>query len=163
MELTHVSDTAHWVAFYRAVESERPDALFHDPHARALAGPRGEAFAKGMEGGGVHGGWPIVVRTKLMDDVIEQLAGKGGIDAVLNLAAGLDARPYRLKLPAALRWIEVDLPDMITYKKSGSPARRRCARSSASHSTSPTGPRGVRCSIAWACRARACWSSPRAS
>jgi O-methyltransferase involved in polyketide biosynthesis len=34
---------------------------------------------------------------------------------VLNLAAGLDARPYRLPLPASLRWLHVDLPDMVDY------------------------------------------------
>jgi O-methyltransferase involved in polyketide biosynthesis len=36
---------------------------------------------------------------------------------VINLAAGLDARPYRMRLPASLRWIEVDLPDMLDYKQ----------------------------------------------
>ena len=36
--LRNISDTAHWVAFYRALESERPDALFRDPFARPLAG-----------------------------------------------------------------------------------------------------------------------------
>src|SRR2546422_199488 len=40
--ITHVSDTARWVALYRAMESERPDALFRDPYARRLAGERGE-------------------------------------------------------------------------------------------------------------------------
>src|SRR5437773_1190282 len=39
-----VSDTALWVAMYRAYESERADALFSDPYARRLAGPRGEAI-----------------------------------------------------------------------------------------------------------------------
>ena len=114
--IDNVSDTAHWVAFYRALESERPDALFHDRHARTLAGPRGEAIARGMQGG-LQGGWPIVVRTRIMDDVIEGLAGRGEIDTVLNLAAGLDTRPYRLKLPKELRWIEVDLPGVIDFKR----------------------------------------------
>jgi len=35
---------------------------------------------------------------------------------VLNLAAGLDTRPYRLALPATLRWIEVDFADILAYK-----------------------------------------------
>ena len=38
--IRNVSDTALWVAVYRAMESERPDALFHDPYARQLAGER---------------------------------------------------------------------------------------------------------------------------
>lgn len=36
---------------------------------------------------------------------------------VISLAAGLDARPYRKELPSSLRWIEVDLPELITYKE----------------------------------------------
>src|SRR5437764_449135 len=39
--ISSVSDTARWVAMYRAMESERPDALFHDPYARRLAGDAG--------------------------------------------------------------------------------------------------------------------------
>ena len=36
---------------------------------------------------------------------------------VINLAAGLDSRPYRLDLPSNLRWVEVDLPWMIDHKE----------------------------------------------
>jgi methyltransferase (TIGR00027 family) len=39
-----------------------------------------------------------------------------GYDTVINLAAGLDTRPYRLDLPPNLKWIDVDLPAMIAYK-----------------------------------------------
>jgi O-methyltransferase involved in polyketide biosynthesis len=35
----------------------------------------------------------------------------------VNLAAGLDARPWRLELPAATRWLDVDLPDILRYKR----------------------------------------------
>jgi methyltransferase (TIGR00027 family) len=58
-----------------------------------------------------------VTRTYLFDQfVTEQI--EEGVDMVINLAAGLDARPYRMKLPAALQWIEVDLPDLLAYKES---------------------------------------------
>jgi methyltransferase (TIGR00027 family) len=39
------------------------------------------------------------------------------VDMVINLAAGLDTRPYRMALPAALQWIQVDLPDILSYKE----------------------------------------------
>jgi O-methyltransferase involved in polyketide biosynthesis len=61
-------------------------------------------------------GWPIVVRTVLIDDLIEKSIAEG-CDCVVNLAAGLDSRPYRLTLPANLTWIEVDLPAMIDLKE----------------------------------------------
>jgi O-methyltransferase involved in polyketide biosynthesis len=35
---------------------------------------------------------------------------------VLNLAAGLDARPWRLELRPSLRWVDVDLPEILRYK-----------------------------------------------
>lgn len=46
--IRHISDTALWVAVYRAQESERPDAVFRDPLARRLAGERGAQIAATM-------------------------------------------------------------------------------------------------------------------
>jgi methyltransferase (TIGR00027 family) len=114
--LRDISDTARWVAFYRAMESERPDALFRDPHARRLAGPRGEEIVRTMPRGRATA-WPMIVRTAVFDEILLRLVEREGVEAVLNLAAGLDARPYRLPLPASLRWIEVDLPAIIEYKE----------------------------------------------
>jgi len=112
--LQSVSDTALWVAYYRAIESERPDALVRDPYARRLAGARGEQMVANLTGGrGMS--WPIL-RTVCFDNLIVRLVSQG-ITTVLNLAAGLDARPYRLHLPASLHWIEVDLPELISYKQ----------------------------------------------
>jgi methyltransferase (TIGR00027 family) len=109
----HVSDTAHWVAYYRATESDRRDALFHDPFARRLAGERGARIARSMQR---HASWPMAVRTRVLDEMILHLVGHEGVDLVLSLAAGLDARPWRLALPPALRWIEADLPGVLDYK-----------------------------------------------
>jgi methyltransferase (TIGR00027 family) len=114
--VSHVSDTARWVAMYRAMESDRPDALFHDPWARKLAGPEGEAILRSIPKGSASA-WPMIVRTHVMDELILRSIRQDGIDTVLNLASGLDARPYRLALPPELRWIEVDFPDMLTYKQ----------------------------------------------
>src|SRR5262245_15406547 len=95
-----VSDTALWVALYRAEESERKDALFHDPYARRLAGERGQRILDTVPG--AHRiSWPMVVRTQVLDEIILRLVKEHGVDTVLNLAAGLDARPWRLPLPAA--------------------------------------------------------------
>ena len=113
--ISHVSDTARWVAFYRAMESERPDAIFHDPFARRLAGAQGESIVRTMPQG-ASVAWAMIVRTKVFDEIIMRLIGDTGVDAVLNLAAGLDARVYRLPLPPNLRWFDVDFPDMIAYK-----------------------------------------------
>src|SRR2546428_13837119 len=107
-----ISDTALWMAVYRAGESERPDAIFRDPFARALAGERGEQIPKAMP----FDAWPFVARTHLFDRYIAR-AVKGGADLVLNLAAGLHPPPYRTDLPPSLGWGEADLPGILDYKE----------------------------------------------
>ena len=113
--IENVSDTARWVALYRAIESERPDAHFRDPHARRLAGERGEQIARTLPGF-QSGLWPMVVRTCVFDELILRAIERDGADTVVNLAAGLDARPWRMKLPPTLSWIDVDLPEILDYK-----------------------------------------------
>ena len=110
-----ISDTARWVAVYRARETDRPDAVFRDPFARALAGERGEQIAKSIAFS-EQNAWSFVARTYLFDRYITRLV-RGGADLVVNLAAGLDARPYRMELPPALKWVEVDLPEILDYKE----------------------------------------------
>lgn len=112
--IANVSDTARWVAAYRASESARPDALFHDPYAERLAGERGRAIAAKVAGP-FRSGWPTIVRTRLIDDLILASVAQG-CDLVLSLAAGFDTRPYRLTWPESLEWVEVDLPPLIEEK-----------------------------------------------
>jgi methyltransferase (TIGR00027 family) len=113
--IRNISDTARWVAVYRARESDRPDAVFRDPFARRLAGERGEQIANSMPLGR-DSDWSVVTRTYLIDQfVTDQI--RQGVDMVVNLAAGLDARPYRLQLPPTLQWVEVDFPEILDYKE----------------------------------------------
>lgn len=112
--ITHVSDTARWTALYRATESARPDALFRDPLAERLAGEQGRTIVANVPWTN-RSGWWLVARTKIIDDAIAD-ALANGCDRVLNLAAGLDTRPYRLDLPSELRWIEADLPKLLAEK-----------------------------------------------
>ncbi|HME11416.1 MAG TPA: SAM-dependent methyltransferase [Candidatus Acidoferrum sp.] len=111
----NVSDTARWVAYFRALETKRPDALFRDPFAEKLAGERGFQIANTLAQGNKHE-WAWVARTYLFDKFVSQVVQEGA-QLLLNLAAGLDARPYRMDLPATLRWVEVDFPEIVSYKK----------------------------------------------
>jgi methyltransferase (TIGR00027 family) len=115
MTINHVSDTARWVAVYRAMETERPDAIFRDPYARRLAGAKGEEIVRTMKGG-ASAAWSMIVRTAVFDELILAEIARSNIDCVLNLAAGLDARPFRLALPVTLRWIDVDFAPILDYK-----------------------------------------------
>lgn len=114
--IRNVSDTALWTALYRARESERPDALFRDPYARRLAGERGAKIGAAVRFAQKHA-WSFTARTYLFDQIVAEEVRRGA-DMVINLAAGLDTRPYRLALPPSLQWIEVDLPGILDYKES---------------------------------------------
>lgn len=112
--IEHVSDTAFWVAYYRWLETQRPDALFRDPLAKKLTGARGEKLARHM-GIAPAMAWSIGLRTWIIDTYIRE-ALKDGVDLVVNLGAGLDTRPYRLDLPENLQWVEADFAHMIDFK-----------------------------------------------
>jgi methyltransferase (TIGR00027 family) len=112
--IRHVSDTAFLVAHCRALESARPDALFHDPLAERLAGEKGRAITAAFPFAPMVR-WNVAIRTVIIDDFITSAIARG-VDTVLSLGAGLDTRPYRLDLPAELSWIEVDYPEMIAFK-----------------------------------------------
>jgi methyltransferase (TIGR00027 family) len=114
-QIEHISDTARWVAVYRAMETARKDAIFRDPFAARLAGEKGESIVDDMKRGRSMA-WAMIVRTAVFDQIIIERVKSGGADTVLNLAAGLDARAWRLSLPSTVRWIDVDLPDILDYK-----------------------------------------------
>ena len=115
MAIENVSDTARWVAVYRAMETKRPDAIFRDPYADRLAGAQGRAIVDEMKQGKALA-WPMIVRTAVFDEIILDAVNQKKVDLVVNLAAGLDARPWRLPLPPSLGWVDVDLPGILNYK-----------------------------------------------
>jgi len=120
------TDTAQWVACFRGMENERGDALFRDPWAQRLAGAKGAAMAAQLGYAGQIGR-AIAVRTATIDGLIDRLLREEGLDLVLNLAAGMDTRPWRLPLPATLKWIDVDAAEILAAKNSSMAADRpRC-------------------------------------
>ena len=113
-----VSETALMVAMWRAHENGHPKPLYRDPFALKLAGERGKQiiidFPKTRM---MMSCWMMAIRTRIIDELIAH-AAENEVDTVLNLGAGLDARPYRLNLPKDLLWIEVDYPNIIELKES---------------------------------------------
>ena len=74
--IQHVSDTALWIAAYRASETRREDALFHDPLAEKLAGERGRAIAEAMPNYRMME-WTMAIRTVAIDELITQAVDEG--------------------------------------------------------------------------------------
>jgi methyltransferase (TIGR00027 family) len=120
-----VADTARWAAALRARETRHPQALFQDPLAERLAGARGWQIADSLSNETQATSW--VLRTHLFDGLIAREIDAGA-DLVLNLGAGLDARPYRMDLPPSLQWVEVDGEEILEYKENQLASERPACR-----------------------------------
>jgi methyltransferase (TIGR00027 family) len=120
-----VAATGLLVAAMRADESGRDDALFHDPFAERLAGDEGRrllAKATAITG---QSSAAIVVRTRLYDDALVRLSPS----QTVILAAGMDARSYRLPWRDDATVFEVDQPHVIAIKDERLVGERpRCRR-----------------------------------
>jgi methyltransferase (TIGR00027 family) len=117
--LSPVSMTAVGVALVRAAESTRRDPLFVDPLAADFVAASGwtPPDATPEQGAGLEAlvAW-IRVRTKFLDDVVLDACADGGRQVVI-LAAGLDARAFRLGLGPEVTLFELDLPAMAAFKQ----------------------------------------------
>ncbi|GAB3404301.1 class I SAM-dependent methyltransferase [Flindersiella endophytica] len=131
--LSGVGLTAVTMAQERRVESRREDRLFDDPLAdrfisaivdSAAAGhgrSELELVLPGLTGDVTLGdivpefrGF-VPLRTRYFDDHVLSAVANGCRQVVI-LAAGLDARAFRLPLPAGSRVFELDLPDLMAFK-----------------------------------------------
>jgi methyltransferase (TIGR00027 family) len=127
-----VGATATMVAAARALASAETDAIIDDPFAAALVRTVGlEFFIRLIDGDLPKSGVPeaedggerdlqletdsIAVRTRFFDDFFLN-ATRDGIRQSVILAAGLDARAYRLAWPPGSVVYEVDQPKVVEFK-----------------------------------------------
>lgn len=123
-----VGATALAVAASRAVETAGSNPLIRDPFAEVLVASAGRAWAQladagiGWLDGDEHGrrlhrvGCDYqAVRTHYFDEYFST-AAEAGIRQVVILAAGLDARAYRLHWPSETQIYEIDQPKVLEYK-----------------------------------------------
>jgi methyltransferase (TIGR00027 family) len=121
-----VGATATSVAASRALASQGPDALIHDPYADALVKAVGlESLIRVANGEATVEDDPmlnrrrmteqIAVRTRFFDDFFTNAARDGMRQAVI-LASGLDTRAYRMSWPAGAVVFELDQPQVIEFK-----------------------------------------------
>ncbi|WP_159662714.1 class I SAM-dependent methyltransferase [Streptomyces mexicanus] len=126
--------TAVGVARGRALESERENALFRDPLARAFAAagglwpsspplPDDEAARRRR----LAVTFSIVIRTKFLDDLLQQ-ASASGVRQIVLLGAGMDSRAFRMDWPEGTRLFEVDTAAPLDFKASVLRQERAVAR-----------------------------------
>lgn len=137
------SRTAQWVAFARGLAEYEAPAITRDPLAIELLGAwyagclRAAALAPPLTrlvmrvGDVVTGGRSrfMAYRTRVLDDVVADAASQG-INQLVILGAGLDARAWRLgDSIARMDVFEVDHPDTQAYKRERLGERQAQARS----------------------------------
>jgi methyltransferase (TIGR00027 family) len=123
-----VGATATMVAAARALASAETDAIINDPFAEPLVRAVGLEFFVRLVDGDVLGDGEdsgerdlrletdsIAVRTRFFDDFFLN-AARDGIRQSVILAAGLDARAYRLAWPPGSVVYEVDQPKVVEFK-----------------------------------------------
>ncbi|MDR3662820.1 MAG: SAM-dependent methyltransferase [Mycobacterium sp.] len=110
-----VANTGLLVAAIREQESRRPDRLFTDPFAARLAGDTGrQLLADAVATAGDRPTRQIVVRTRFWDEAL--LRAVQSVRQVVVLAAGMDARAYRLAWPDGTTVFELDQAAVIAAK-----------------------------------------------
>lgn len=126
-----VARTALLTTALRAVESSRPDRLYHDPYAKLLAGAAGFALfdevaattAAHRETSQPDG--PRLpntadynaIRTRFLDDWAIAAVTRGNVEQVVIPAAGMDTRAYRLTWPHPVRIFELDRAGVLAHKQ----------------------------------------------
>lgn len=124
---TGVGVTATMVAAGRALASRGPDPLINDPFAEPLVRAVGHDFFNRLLDGDIpiadddptvseqDRREQIAVRTRFFDDFFLDAAA-AGLRQVVILAAGLDARAYRLAWPENTVVFEIDQPEVMQFK-----------------------------------------------
>jgi methyltransferase (TIGR00027 family) len=119
-----VGATALGVAMARAAESDCDCPLFTDRYAQLFVDA---AIKRGWDSSVIAKRLPIIrgyaaVRTKWFDEYFIA-AGANGIDQAVILAAGLDARAWRLPWVTRSVVYEIDQPQVLAFKADALAAR----------------------------------------
>ncbi|WP_280270084.1 class I SAM-dependent methyltransferase [Nocardia wallacei] len=117
--VSSVGATALGVATFRAIETARPDAMIRDDYARLFVEAADDPnFLETLDDPPAIGPLPrmIGLRTRFFDEFFDAATATGIRQAVI-VAAGLDARAYRLPWPAGATLFEIDQPKVLEFKQ----------------------------------------------
>ncbi|GGP35182.1 class I SAM-dependent methyltransferase [Saccharothrix coeruleofusca] len=112
---TGTQETMLATLYARALDSARPDSVLHDTAAAEAVARIDYDFARtGIRGTSAIG---VAIRARVLDDWTAEFLAATPEATVLHLACGLDTRARRMAPPPSVRWVDVDLPEVVELRR----------------------------------------------
>jgi O-methyltransferase involved in polyketide biosynthesis len=114
VRLDGVEETLLIPLWARAAETHRADGMVNDPRAVELVAAIDYDFDRLAWDWAAQVG--IAIRTEILDEVTRKFLDAHPTGLIVNLAAGLDTRFYRLD-NGRVHWVDVDLPNSMALRR----------------------------------------------
>ena len=112
--LSGAQETMLATLYGRAMDSEQTTSVLHDDEAKRAVDRIDYDFAKtGMNLTSAVG---VAIRAKVLDDWTREFLQRNPSCTVLHLACGLDTRAHRIERPDTVRWVDVDMQDVVALR-----------------------------------------------
>jgi O-methyltransferase involved in polyketide biosynthesis len=117
--LSGVAETLLIILYIRAMESQRPDALFKDEQAVALVRQMDQDFLqKKLVKVDEETRVAIVLRSREIDRYVRDFLARRPAAVVVHIGCGLDARFARVAgRNDQVEWYDLDLPEVIELRR----------------------------------------------
>lgn len=100
--------------YFRAVESQRPDAILSDANALSIVSQIDFDFSRFQHAWRMQ--LDVSIRSKIIDEQVRLFLQTDPEALIVNLGAGLDGGFERID-NGRLHWFDLDLPDVINIRK----------------------------------------------
>jgi O-methyltransferase involved in polyketide biosynthesis len=113
--LTGAAETLLATLHGRALDSRAPRSILHDAAAEQAARRIDYDFRRtGIRATTAAG---LALRARQLDDWTREFLAEHPEATVLHLACGLDTRAQRLAAPSTVRWIDLDVPEVVALRE----------------------------------------------
>jgi O-methyltransferase involved in polyketide biosynthesis len=113
-QLGDIQETLLIPLYFRALESERQDAIVRDPYAVQIVAALDYDFSRFDDATALA--MDCVIRSEVFDEQVKRHLDRFPGSVVINLGAGLDARFWRLD-DGRVRWYDLDMPDAVELRR----------------------------------------------
>jgi len=123
VSLDPIPETLLWTLWHRAVEARRPDSVIDDPFALELVERIDFPFSERFGNGEAFSQWQAL-RARCFDGAVRSFLGAHHGATVVALGEGLETQFWRVD-DGHVRWVTVDLPEVIDLRRTLLPAHER--------------------------------------